>query len=605
MNECVFIGKPNKHSIISIGQNWLAITPDGHTLFLTDGQEFKKYFHFDIQLIKLIFSPKGQMLYCINKNFQIYQIVTTLKKLSSTTEFDLLIELEPSTFIHVIPFNKILYIIQDTHIHQIKDHEIIASHEIESPITTVSPILKETAISHNLIDSSNPLPYVVLAGDVRGNVFRIAFPKTLIPLPQYSQPFISHSDPISIITSQNNIIMFCGKFGTFYSTEKIEKCLPHPVKSIHLIDSASGFLFVSDRRLYVASLKNASSFQVVSSFPAKIAASIDAYALLESGYLANIGSKSTSCLDPKNRFIEYALERLCDISQESLKLTQEISKAGAVLNGLQFIRALKSRNEILTSSIKLCPTVFPDGQIHVSVEVKINPKDGYSCKGVSLLLRIKKEIGISEPNTMISLSKVETNSVFWTKEIQLVDPTPIVVELLMFYDSNDAILIQSSTFDILDFSVEIPPNQANVGKLSPMHSIRHQKPSTQINFAVITRSDQFPKSQFFKQTHAFIAPYGEHFTVRFESNTCNVNAGTESTKIAVRAAILKKACLDSDENEIQETTETLCNDIFSDLQNRCFAVSGFLENELIPIANATQKVMELQSLTDQWIESVI
>lgn len=618
MDEYTFIGKPKKHSLIAVTPKLIAVSPDGHILFLKDMNKFHRFFRFDKTLIKIIFSPRGQTLYCIDKEYKIFHLPTTPKKLATNPDFEILLTLpSKSKFVYIIPFEKVLYIIQDSSIHVIKDNEITSTSQFEYPITAICPISREIAISQNLIESTNPIPFAVLAGDQAGRISRISFPNTLFPIQNLSIPFISHSDPISLIIQQENNIIICGEHGTFYSNSEKEGNLPPPVSSIFILDETGCMLFSSDDRLFVSSLMNPSAFQASPTFPSRISCSSSGFALTDSGYLVSLMSKSTSSLNPQSQFIEYALNKLYDISNEANTLNQEIAKAEARLGDYQLIRAVKSGMDVLDSSIKILPSISPDGFVTAMLEVKIDPKNGYSCKGSSISLHIKyingfcktnegeeNEILIEgQQNEVFSIPFVEKKSVDWKKEIKIVSPSPLFIELFMHHEA-EIVRIKSSLFDIIDFSVQLDLDSVDIGKLSPMHSIVRQSPPVSLQFKIINIESEKP-NHLLDKPHAFIVPYGEHWTMRVDSNICFITSGTESTAVAIRSAIMRHICLESLKNGVHNTTEHLFNDKFSILQNSGFELAELLEHEPLPTTDLSKKVNELHSLADQWIQSLL
>lgn len=620
----VFIGKPTKNSLIAVSQKLIAASPDGHVLFLNDMNKYHRFFRFNIKLIKLIFTPKGQSLYCIDKEYKVFHLPTTPKKLATNPEFELLITLpSQSKFVHIIPFEKVLYAIQDSFIYVIKQNEIVSTSQFQYPISAVSPISKDFAISMKLIDSSNPVPFVVLAGDQTGRVSRIKFPNDLSFIQKLSDPFIAHSDPISLIVQQDKNIMICGEHGTFYSNSGVEGVLPPPVMSMFIADEAGCLLFSSENRLFVSSLMNPSAFQAVPTFPARISCSTEGFAITDAGFIVSLSSQSPTNLNPQAQYIEYALDKLYDISTQSNFLNQEITKSESKLGGYQLIRAIKSGMKILDSSLKVIPSISPDGIVTITLEVKIDPKNGYSCKGSSLSLQLKYLTGIcgnneingnkaeneenlgGQRNEIISLPFVETDSIHWSRELKIVSPSPLFVELMMFHET-EVVTISSSLFDILDFSVEIGLNSVDIGKLSPIHSIVHQAPPVSLQFKILDGIDLSKTSNpLLTNPHAFVVPYGEHWTIRVDSNVCFVTSGTQSTAIAIRAAILRHISLEYLKDGKQKTTENLFNEKFQILQNAGFELSELLEHEPLPTSELSQKVTQLHSLADQWIQSIL
>ena len=196
----MFVGKPTKNCLIAISENWTAVSYDGYSLLLKNNKTFIFYFKMEYRLKSIFFSPKGKSLYCLDKRNNIYHIQTNSKKIQKNPNFELLITLmENPKFVNVIPYEKVVYVIQDSYIHVVKDKEIVSTSQLETPVTAICSIPKSFAESNNIISVSNPVPYIVLAGDESGQIYRIAFPGNLQLLENISSPFVSKSDPISHI----------------------------------------------------------------------------------------------------------------------------------------------------------------------------------------------------------------------------------------------------------------------------------------------------------------------------------------------------------------------------------------------------------------------
>ncbi|OHT06958.1 hypothetical protein TRFO_24929 [Tritrichomonas foetus] len=627
MND-FFVGKPTKHCLIANSQNFIAVSHDGYTIFLKDNKSISRFFNFDEKLIKILFSPRGQSLYCIDKKLNVYHLLTTQKNLNKNPKFDHLISLsnisinnikKNDSFIHIIPYEKVLYLILNNFIHIIRENEIISSSEFDRPITAVCSIPKDVAVSHEICELNHPSSSIILAGDKSGRISRISFPNKLIALPKISFPFVSKSDPISHISCENGKILVCGKFGTFYSTiiEK-EGILPHPISSIFLTND-NDLLFVSEKRLFVSSLSNPSAFQAVPSFPARIACSSSSFALTEAGVLMPLTSQTPSNLNPRPQFIEYALNKLYAISNEANLLKQEISKAESRLNDYQLIKALQnfyknhkniksvtknsdgenniysnnSINDIIESNIAVNSLISPDGQVSSILEVQILTKGGYSCRGTSIAVHLKFTGQNSE---IISLPSIQTTNVNWTRELKIVGPSAVKVDLLVFHES-EAICIDSKIFDLIDLSAPIELNHVDIGKLAPMKAIvrqMDQKAPTSIQFKI---KNEIPQSLI--DPKAYISPYGEHWTVRIDSNVCFITAGTEATAIAARAAVLRRI-----KTEGLQTEDRIFNEKFDLVQNCGFELADAIDHSPLPTGELTQKVTELHTFANQWIESI-
>ena len=68
---------------------------------------------------------------------------------------------------------------------------------------------------------------------------------------------------------------------------------------------------------------------------------------------------------------------------------------------------------------------------------------------------------------------------------------------------------------------------------------------------------------------------------------------------------MRHICLEYLKNNSQNTTENLFNDKFSLLQNSGFEIAELLEHQPLPTSDLSQKVTELHSLADQWIQTLL
>ena len=235
--------------------------------------------------------------------------------------------------------------------------------------------------------------------------------------------------------------------------------------------------------------------------------------------------------------------------------------------------------------------LYSDGDLFHFMDVESYEQIALDAEAIGDALKFVKE------NEMVKMCS-HNGSVF------AVEP-PLFVELMMFHET-EVVTIGSSLFDILDFSVEIGLNSVDIGKLSPIHSIVHQAPPVSLQFKILDGIDLSKISNpLLTNPHAFVVPYGEHWTIRVDSNVCFVTSGTQSTAIAIRAAILRHISLEYLKDGKQKTTENLFNEKFQILQNAGFELSELLEHEPLPTSELSQKVTQLHSLADQWIQSIL
>ncbi|KAH0796701.1 uncharacterized protein GO595_010594 [Histomonas meleagridis] len=587
----MIISHPTKKSKIAVNGQWVAATSNRIVLFLQHPKIKPQFFKFQNKINNIIFSPKGQSLYVVDKESHVFRarILPLLKDPSLNLDFEELIQI-PFQFesIYIVPYEKILYLVCGNIISTIRDSSINSTFNLETTITSVTSVSRSIAISAGLIPESNPLHTIVFCGDNLGNVYRISFPNQLLIYEELSLPFLSKSEPINNIYIDNSHVIIVGQYGTILSN-KVVGLLPHPISSIYV--EGTQLLFVSNERLYVAPVSNPSSFQVCSVFPSRIIASMLNYALTSSGVIIPITEHSHKTMDPKSRFIEYSLNKLCDISNEYNDLQKQITNVESKLDGIQLIRALKNGSNAISSSLTMEVVLTPNGEVIPFINLELTPLTQFSCRGITLVIVIKTN---DKPTETITIPQIKTLVIKWKREISVVSPQPLDIDVFLCYE-KEASFVVSSHFDIFDYSIPIDSTWSNVGTLSPMHSLTTQSNITSLQFKV---EGILPKELL--EPKSFLSPFGEYWSIRAESDSCYISSGTEATLFSIKAAIDRRT-------NINGTITVSANDqMMLNIQNQGYELLEALNDGTVSIDRRIKdQIKDFHTKISDWISKLL
>jgi hypothetical protein len=505
--------------------NWIAVSPNGHSLFVTNGSGFSKFFRFDSRILKLLFSPRGQCLYSITKDRIVSRMIITPDTLDPDLSFEPLLTIPSLTnFMHLVSYEKVLYLIQDATISIVRDGVITQTFSIDTPITAIACIPRDIAKHHEIVPSNALAPTVVIIGNELGEVCRFSFPNSLHVLSDLSRPFLSRSDPISQIYIDDRHLIVAGRFGTVANG-----ALPYPITSLTV--HADQLFFVSQGRLFCAPPKTPSAVRAAASFTERVATLDGVWLLAFSGALIRLGTQNSATIDPRPQFMEFALTQLCGISDDTSSFQRSIISSEAALGNLQLIRALKSGHRISQPAISIRPHLQSDGRVCVRLFVSIEPSHGYSCRGLSLCITIDNSSFATES---ITVPNIRTDHVKWEHDIKVVSPQPIVVGVA-FVHGRESVIAGSEMFDLMDYSVVVEAVEVAVGTLGPVQAkFGKGAPFTIQCNLVGTIPSEVTKPR------AMIAPFGEHWTMRIDGCNCTIAAGTEATARCALAAVLRR-----------------------------------------------------------------
>ena len=483
--------------------------------------------------MKLQFSPKGKSVYVVGKFGTVQRLSLLTKHLNESLNFEVMFsvtEFRKPKFVGIVPYDKSLYVIRDSSVFVVVDKEITQVETLEVPVTACCCVSREIALKHSIIDSSVVLNTIAIVGDEMGRVSRMSFPNTLVPIESLSSPFVSKSEPIAHIVVDSDHFIVAGRNGTVTTGTDIEGCVSHPITSLSV--QGDHFFFVSNQRLFLAPIQSPSGFHAATKFTSRIACANGDWVLTTSGIVTNISAQNTMGTDPRPQYIEYALNKLRDISDEYQRLQRDVVESESLLDDLQLLRALKSGIDACKTELTVTSTLNPDGRVSVNAKVCIEPREGYSCRGCSVNLVVQNNTFATET---ICLPKLTTDNCNWIHELPVVSPQPLNIEVAIV-NSSDAFVVATQTFDILDCSAEVDPSEVCVGKLSPIHMLLPMRPIASLQFTLI---GELKDSRLF-EPKAFVSATGEHWTVRIDGSNCTVSAGTEATAMCAMNAVLRR-----------------------------------------------------------------
>ena len=530
------LNKPNRNAIVSTCGNWVSSTANGYILYLKNSNGFEHFFKFIVKIERIIFSPTGNTIYVIDSNSVIWKRSLTSRSLKNDIAnfvFSILISLPFNLnfdkFTTIIPFEKILYLISENKVHLIGDGSIINSIDLEKTVTSVYIIPIDIAKNYNLIDSESISLFAVICGASDGTISTLLFPNNFVVHDSLSNPFVSKSEPIQLFSFTPKYFCVVGKYGTIecvsYNNKSETGSLPFPISSVCINDP--NILFVSGKHLYSSPLLQPSSYHLLPTFPSRIYASNESYALTASGMLLPITTRLYNASEPKPELIEYALEELKKIQEEKDKMKRFLQEAESHLSDLQLIRCIQSGRISFNSEVKLTPSMSPDNRVITELYVKLEPIGAFSCEGLSILINITDTL---QNIDSYSIPNVKTVTLTWQRKIYLVSSSMIKCDIIVSHGSDSA-LAYTCNFDILDYSIPIDPSTIEMGT-NPMSTER------------IIASFSFPlfgtlPPELIKPM-AMKTPTGETWTTRCDNGICNVNASSKSIINAIRAAFERR-----------------------------------------------------------------
>jgi hypothetical protein len=155
------------------------------------------------------------------------------------------------------------------------------------------------------------------------------------------------------------------------------------------------------------------------------------------------------------------------------------------------------------------------------------------------------------------------DSIQWRHEMNIVEPSALVVSAVVFYRERSAVLA-TRTIDILDYSVQIEPGDMMYAKVSMLDSCLGTKTPAPCTFKLPGRV-----AEPLMKPWTCIAPYGEHWALRIDENFCTVTAGTEATMHALISAVLRRCEVGAGEIEMYDSFEKI-----AELKSKAVELSG-------------------------------
>lgn len=584
------IPSPSKNAMLAVNGKWIAASPDGNVLYLFHPKIHAKIHRFASKIVKIIFSPKAQALYVVDKTWDVFraQLQHLVRNKYDELSFEFVVNVSfRFSYIYLVPFDKVLYLICDKSISTVRDTSIDMSFDVETTITFVATIRLEIAKANGLVANTTVAHTIVICGDVYGNVYRNSFPNQIEKYDKLSKPFLSKSEPIDNIYVDETHVVVAGKYGTFL-VNGIECTLLHPISSIYIENEQ--IFFMSDGRLYITSALNPSSFHICQCFPAKIVKAMLNYALTSSGSIIQVTEKSISIMDPKPQIIEFSLNKLKSISNECNFLQKQITTTEMKLSNYQFLRTIKINQDILEKIIKMNTILTPNGNVIPFIDITINPEKQFSCQGLTMIIVIKSSENVIET---INLAEIKTKSIKFNKEIDVVSPQTLNIDVLLCYE-KESVLIESAHFDIFDFSYPIDSDLVNIGTLSPMHSLSSDNYISSLQFQI---DGEIPDK--LKEPKSYLTPYGEQWTIRISSNTFYISSGTESTLYSIKSAILEKLKIDS---SISVSKDDSMMEI---LQSKGYELIDNLNEKASFEGITKQQIKDFHQKSSEWIETLL
>jgi hypothetical protein len=321
-------------------------------------------------------------------------------------------------------------------------------------------------------------------------------------------------------------------------------------------------------------------------FSARVACSAGDKVLTQSGVLLDVASQNVSAIDPRPQFMEFALSKLREISDESSALRRSLVSSESALANLQLIHAIGSRRPACDAALSICSKLGPDGRIFTTLSVTVTPLAGFACRGISIGIAIQSNSFATETINF----PVATQSVLWSHDVAVVSPQPLTVDLIFLHREN-AVSVSSAVFDLMDFSVSVDPIDVEIGRPGIIHSCLGAKPPFSIAFKVSGgKSD----------ARAFLAPTGEAWTVRVDGKSCMVTAATEAIAIAAMAAVLRRQGGDGQVDV--DSLDPRCIGV----QRQAEELAKALEHDMpLMRGNLVQKSRELHCSMQNWIDSLL
>jgi hypothetical protein len=177
-------------------------------------------------------SPPGRALYTITKRGEVSKLALTQRGPDASPDFEPFFTIRAgSAFVHLIPYEKVLYLIQDASVSIVRDASITQTLRLDAPIRSLCCVSRERAQKHGIVPNSVVVPTIVVVGDETGQISRLSFPNTLQWLESVSLPFVSRSDPVEHIFIDDTHFVAVGRLGTV-SVNGASGCVPSPLSSV-------------------------------------------------------------------------------------------------------------------------------------------------------------------------------------------------------------------------------------------------------------------------------------------------------------------------------------------------------------------------------------
>ena len=587
------IGTPNKNSKVCIGGNWVAATANGYILYLFNNSNFKKFFRFEKRIEKIVFSPSGNTIYIIDSSSMVWKRSLTQRSLTNDKDnfiFSQLIKLpfllSQFSFITIIPFEKAIYIIADNKVFITYDGKINNEFELETSISATYILPTEIAKSFKLADSDSITLFTVVCGTANGTVSTLKLPNELIKHEELSLTFIMKSEPVTLFAFTPKNYCAVGKYGTIESVSLTGKVgtgsLPFPIAAASINDTSISF--VSNSHLYSCPILTPSAFHIIPSFPSRIMAACDGYAITNNGMLVPLSSRVMTVTIPRPELIEFDLEELKKISEEDEKLKRNILASEAKLCDIQLIKSLQNGRTSFESALTIQPSMSPDGRTVVDLLITLTPIGSFSCQGLTILIVLTDSFNKSDS---YCLPNVQTINVTWKKRIFVVSSSLLRCDIIVSHGSDSAVAA-SDLFDILDFSVPIEPSLANVGT-NPLSITK------QVKTCSFSLGGSLPEP--LAKPQAMQSPTGEIWTMRCDNGVCTVTASTIATVMAIRAAVERRVIAEgtfafNPVDEAVNNLRSMADDIISS------AI------EIVPVKGGIKsRVSELHSETTKYADA--
>jgi len=549
LNSFAYIS-PAEGALIESCANWLIVSSDGYFSLLKNSTGFEKNYRFQHSVVKFLFSSSGNTIYAIDNQGVVWKRSLSQRSIKEEVPefgFSQLISLpiipKKLDFFCIVNFEQSIYLIRNGTVHTITNNQFSSSHSLNDSITASHLTNPENLKGFDNISYPAHLPYICLVGTNTGCVAVLSFPDQLEEIFEFSKGFKSKNEPISHIYVSTSGIIIVGQYGlvAFFvpKTKPVVGTVPYPVQSMRIV--GNDFIFVAQQKLYSGSLNNISSFSLIAGFPSRIIVSSSHFAYTKSGSVVDISQRTKNCLIPKPEYIEYALQQLNFVAESHEVLQKDLSNVESRLNDIQLLRFIQNGVKTFDTSIELVTNMNPDGRISCVLKLSISPISNNSCKGFIISIILAYSNGFQE---IISLPKVVTKSISWSNELQIVSPASFDLYLIFSHCDNnkgDSTISTKHHFDILDFSHKIQYDYVQIGLVSPMHRVIGINHPELLNFEL--PSGCLPINV---ESSAYQTPYGEQWTIRIDDKKCYISAGTLSTLLSIKAAILNRSKIPSD-----------------------------------------------------------